>query len=173
VTNGRSTPSRWWYLLIVPPILFGTGVFRPILWRQITATDQAPRFAVPGRIHVPLDEGKYLIFVEPRRAFGVKEASCTVLTAAGASLGVTNAEGTSHFNEDGGGRSLFEFEAPTNGTYDVACASERTGGRVAVVASHGTSVVVALLAFVVIAVGGFLGAFFVFVKRQRAGAPFP
>jgi hypothetical protein len=168
-------PSRWWYLPAVGvPVLAVFAVMFSAMSGLLGSVADAPRFAVPGELDIQLSSGDYLIYGEPLDSMSPHDTKCEVRAPDGEGIPVHENSSAMYQYGSSSGRSLFGFHCASEGTYRVSCAmsADRTG-RVAIKSSAIGGLLVATIVMVSVMFIGIAFAFAVFLKRRKAGAPFP
>jgi hypothetical protein len=127
--NPRSgyPPGPYWYFLPVFILLLGWGTMEEILYAGRDETSGMIRVVVPGRTELALNErGTYTIFHEYRsvvdgRRYDVPGVSGLIIDLRTQErdepIALKGASGQSYDTGDVAGRSLFEFDVLTPGTY--------------------------------------------------------
>jgi hypothetical protein len=182
---GGRVPGRLWYVLAAVIALGAWAAMALFLVSRISdSTARMTRVLVPGQTDLVLKEpGTYTIFHEYQstfegRVYDVANVSGLIITvrAGGAVIPLVATSGTRYRVGSRAGRSLFDFDVRTPGTYQVSASYD--GGRkepqtvLAIDRGFVGDLVMTILGALALALGG-MGiavaiSVVVFLKRRRA-----
>lgn len=175
---GSSRVSGWWYLLALVPVAIGVALAVVGVFRMIDEIEAMQRVVVPGEDDLELAAGDYVVYGETESQVSgtyYRNTSialrCAITGPDGQQITLDTPTGTTKYTMGGySGQSMFEFEAPSAGTYHLQC----TGDGSPAVLAIGTGIGTGIVLIVVSALVGFIAALVVFFvvrrKRKRAAA---
>ena len=171
-------PVRGWYVIaVLISLVGGCGVAGLGIWRARDKVAGFPRAAMPGELHVPLEQGSYTIFLEPRSVVGGEtfrsqqaNVRCSLARADGHAAKLS-AGGVSLSYDMGPyqGKSIRDADVDEDGDYTLACATDG-GARIVLAVGQGLGTTIALAT--VCGIGGFAAGVVLFLvvyfRRRKA-----
>lgn len=126
----KRSPSAWLYLLGVLVWIGGCcGGIGNTIWAFGTSVQDQPRGTFPGDLHMDLESGRHVIFLETKSTLadgahasvGVSGLECDVVGPDGAVPVYTPAATSTYSFSRFAGESVLGFEARKSGTHGLTC----------------------------------------------------
>jgi hypothetical protein len=180
-------PGRRWYIVAILIAIAGWAAMAVLLVSRLSGSaDRMMRVVVPGEIELRLNEpGSYTIFHEYRSNFegtvysveNIPPLEITVRSrASGAALPLTDTTSSRYSVGSREGRSLYQFEVPSAGAYQLVAtySTGRTQPQTVLAIDRGFvgDLLVTILGGLLFGLGGMVAAIVmsivVFRRRRRA-----